>query len=194
MNLGPGRACFYQLQEDCEQGFHVGDPDLAETNMTLWGSGAGGVNVSFSFSDVSSGLSNFVVVDEIRAGVHELDPRGSWALGFPGASATVRHGIIDRNEDAYGPNNQNAGSDDIVGCEQLHAVVGPAKLKTLRMPCHSNTPEDNSQATARSMHPGGVHVLMLDGSTHFVSDSVNLDVWYQMHCRDTEGDLVLPFH
>ena len=35
---------------------------------------------------------------------------------------------------------------------------------------------DNTAAT-RSMHPGGVQVLMADGSVQLVSDSVTLPVW-----------------
>lgn len=197
MNMGPGRACFYELQPDCTHGFHVGDPDLAGTNMRLWGTGAGGVNVSFSFTDIKSGLSNFVMVDEIRAGIDTVDPRGSWALGFPGASATVRHGILQGREDANGPNSQQIHSDDIVGCAALHEKLGEQKLRQLRMPCYSPSghgeAEINSQATARSMHRGGVHLLMGDGSAHFVGDTVNPEVWYHMHSRESTDPFDLPF-
>jgi prepilin-type processing-associated H-X9-DG protein len=31
--------------------------------------------------------------------------------------------------------------------------------------------------SARSMHPGGVNVLMGDGSIHFVADEIDLAVW-----------------
>ena len=40
---------------------------------------------------------------------------------------------------------------------------------------------------------GGVHVLMLDGSGHFVSDTVNLDIWHRMHKRDNKDVFELPF-
>lgn len=197
MNMGPGRACFYELQPDCTHGFHVGDPDLAGTNMKVWGAGAGGINISFSFSDVKSGLSNFVMVDEIRAGIDAVDPRGSWALGFPGASATVRHGILQGREDANGPNSQQIHADDIVGCEALHEKLGAEKIRQLQMPCYPRSDhgesEINAQATARSMHPGGVHLLMGDGSAHFVGDTVNPEVWYHMHSRESTDPLDLPF-
>ena len=31
--------------------------------------------------------------------------------------------------------------------------------------------------TARSYHPGGVNVLMGDGSVHFINDSISLNLW-----------------
>ena len=194
INIGPGRQCLFETDPTCTDGFHVGDPDVANVNMTLWGSGVAGVNKSFEFSDFLSGLSNVVVVDEIRAGVHAVDPRGTWALGFPGASATIRHGLATFIDDDNGPNNQYVHADDIVGCTELTTQLG-SSLQTLRMPCWPavGQPEVNAQATARSMHLGGVHVLMGDGSVHFISDTVGSEIWYLMHNRETTDAVELPF-
>ncbi len=194
MNMGPGSNCIHELQPECENGFHVDDPDLAGKAQLLWGTGAGGVNVSVSFSEITSGQSNFVVVDELRAGVHAVDPRGTWALGFPGASATVRHGQVGVQEDAFGPNNQDINSDDIVGCGQIESELGEEQLNALGMPCYARPElEINSQAAARSLHTNGVHVLMGDGSVHFVTDQVNPDIWFYMHNRSVEDPFELPF-
>lgn len=195
INFGPGRGCIHELEPDCEFGFHVDNPDLLSGVRTTWGSGAAGINVSFSFEDFTTGTSNFVIVDEIRAGIHPVDPRGSWALGFPGASITIRHGLLHRNEDAVGPNNQDPDSDDIIGCAHLTSELGEDGLLKAKMPCHHPMVplEMNVQATARSQHPGGVNVLMADGSAHFVSDQVNLDVWFHMHHRENNEAFDLPF-
>jgi prepilin-type processing-associated H-X9-DG protein len=42
-------------------------------------------------------------------------------------------------------------------------------------------------ASARSMHPGGVNVGMLDGTVHFVSDSVDTEIWRAL-CTSAAGD------
>lgn len=46
--------------------------------------------------------------------------------------------------------------------------------KDLNMPCRTSVSdwEGAHKLAARSAHPGGVNVVMIDGSTHFVSDDV----------------------
>ena len=112
MNFGPGRACVMALEPDCENGFHVDSAELLTKNSVTWSDGAGGFNKSFGFKDIIGGTSSFVILDEIRAGIHPLDPRGAWALGYAGASLTMRHGLITPREDAAGPNNQTVAADD----------------------------------------------------------------------------------
>ena len=56
-----------------------------------------------------------------------------------------------------------------------------------------NFPEATYAAvTSRSYHPGGVNVTMVDGSTHFVTDSIDLTNWRAMATRDG-GELVEEF-
>ena len=45
---------------------------------------------------------------------------------------------------------------------------------------------------ARSNHPGGVNVLMADGSVRFVTDSIDLTTWRALGtCRG--GEVLNPF-
>lgn len=200
MNMGSNAACYNIVRpgepNTCEDGFHVDGTDLAVDNTTVSGNGVGGINASFHYSDMQAGLSNLVCVEEIRAGVHALDPRGTWALGYSGASGTLRHGVVSPNEDDAGPNNQYPNSDDIQGCTMLKAAVGASRLAQLRMPCFSSSDklsEVNYEATSRGLHPGGVHVLTLDGGVHFVSDNVNPEIWFQLHNRNNSTPFSLPF-
>ena len=197
LNLGAGRGCLHELDPNCVDGFHVGETDLLHENQTLWGTGVCGVNCSHRFGDIRSGLSNFVIVDELRAGVRSLDPRGTWALGFTGASLLSRHGITSESEDANGPNNQYSDADDIIGCAALEADPGAGELARLGMPCFDAATigrvEQNSQAAARSEHPGGVHVLTADSSAHFISDLISPDVWFYLHVRDPAEPFDVPF-
>jgi hypothetical protein len=45
---------------------------------------------------------------------------------------------------------------------------------------------------ARSYHNGGVHVLLLDGSTHFINDSIKHNVWRGYATRDGGEVVSLP--
>lgn len=200
MNMGTNGACYNVTRPGfpttCEDGFTVNGTDLTTDNTTMSGIGVGGVNIAFRFADMPTGLSNLICVEEIRAGFHPLDPRGSWALGYPAASGTLRHGVVSDDEDDAGPNNQSPFADDLQGCIQLRQVVGRDELARLRMPCFGTSHPlfgVNYQATARSLHTAGVEVLMVDGSVHFVSDNVNPDVWYRLHNRRNTEPFSLPF-
>jgi type II secretory pathway pseudopilin PulG len=181
INAGPDRGCFIGKRPGCADGFHVDSTDLAHKNLVVWGTGFAGFNYCISLTDIKNGTSNMVAVDEIRAGIDPADPRGSWALGFPGASMTFRHGLVSKAEDAHGPNNADPDSDDIVGCKDICARRGRDYLSSVGMPCHSNLPESNAQATSRSMHPSGVNVLLADGAARFVSDAIDPNIWYSIH-------------
>ncbi len=174
MNVGPNSACF-TFEPTCPNGFHTGTNDLINTNATLWGSGVGGFNVSARFRDFPNGLSNMIALDEIRAGIDPIDPRGVWSLGFPAASITAVH--------AAGP-NVGIGYDGINACTILTLTYSETALERLGMPCSSSPIAANYAATARSQHPGIVNALRLDGSVESISDQMDAELWTSLHSRD----------
>jgi hypothetical protein len=108
---------------------------------------------------------------------------------------TYCHGIYNLGNSAP-PNSQSPSADDVVGCSALLAKYGLTKLTAMGMPCQVNTAngiEIGIQATSRSMHPNGVHILLLDGSTQFMSENINPQIWQDMHSNLTAGDSNLPF-
>jgi len=117
--------------------------------------------------DITDGSSNTMLLAELRAGLTPTDRRGVWALGEAGSSVLFWHGF---SGDANGPNARNDNADDIDGCSQLVAEVGYQRLRDQRMTCW--TPCPSWQATARSVHYGGVHIALADGSVRFVSDHI----------------------
>ncbi|MGZ0171557.1 MAG: DUF1559 family PulG-like putative transporter [Planctomycetales bacterium] len=151
------------------------------------GSGLGGmssVNESVRMRDITDGTSNTIAVDELRAGQNDRDLRGSWAM--PGLGA----GTAAMFNDASTPNSAEPNSDDMENC----AVAGLAGNPVQGMGCFDST--STGQMTARSMHVGGVHVLLADGAVRFISNSIDFQrntsgcgqdprgVWQAIHTRN----------
>jgi prepilin-type processing-associated H-X9-DG protein len=160
---------------------YYGSFDVKRNEFAMWGSGVAGINKSFSFEDCSNGLATLVLVDEIRAGIHSIDPRGVWCLGQIGGSITWAHGVAG---DACGPNPTAPDADDILRGFALHKAVGAERLAAEGMTACAHLSR-NQQASARSQHAGGVNVLMCDGAVKFICNNVDLEVWHAIHSRLT---------
>jgi len=107
------------------------------------------------------GTSNTMLMAEVRRKPveTELDVRGSFQNDGNGAGASCQFMTV------LTPNSTAA--DVTWGC-------GNAATQTPGMPCTTAGP---SQFAARSLHPGGVNVLMADGSVIFISQTIDLAVW-----------------
>jgi prepilin-type processing-associated H-X9-DG protein len=131
-----------------------------------------GPNVSVKLRQISDGTSKTFMLGEVRAGPSELDSRGVWALGHAGASLLAKYGA---NGDDNGPNVCNANADDVI------TNLGDLSSSPCGVPSNAEAAKECmtvykgdvfDQATARSKHPGGVHMAMCDGSVQFISDDV----------------------
>lgn len=160
--------------------------DRESDTFQYWGNGIAGFNKSFHYGDFSNGISHLVALEEIRAGIHPVDPRGVWGWGHIGSSVTWAHGV---NGDAYGPNNSWDRADDIIGCGKLHKLLGVEKIVAEKMGCASYI-DQNMQATSRSQHSGGVNVLFLDGTVKLIADEIDPGLWHIMHSRETPADIL----
>ena len=117
---------------------------------SLIGFGPFMVNRKLKLKAVTDGLSNTVMVSEVL-NIEGNDSRGTLHWGA-GAHFLLTH-------------PPNASFNDLT----RHCVTKPeAPCKTSRM-----TWRGAHQLTARSFHPGGVNVLLMDSSTRFVSDDVD---------------------
>ena len=173
-NYGMNLFCIELLASQSPNGLQYGTPDLFNTNATAWGGGIGGINVSLRLADIPTGLSNMIGIDELRSGISPLDPRGTWAFGMVGASISA---INDK-----GPNPSDR-ADGITSCTTLELAMSAAEMMRLGLPCDGSPVPGNYMASARSLHPGTVNCLSMDGSVQTVSDSIDDTIWIRLHSR-----------
>lgn len=163
-----------------------------------------------SLRRVTDGTSNTMVFSEVRTLDHERDERGAWAVPWAGSSILsfdMHHMCADGSsfgrcmtEGYYRPDPRSVGStqlpnstgikDTLFYCqdEQRDAAA------TAGMPCLGWNRQVGSNgfysASPRSLHPGGVNVVFLDGHTAFVSNDVDdytFAYWVSINDGQAEG-------
>jgi prepilin-type N-terminal cleavage/methylation domain-containing protein len=139
----------------------IGGSQTQWTSMPSDQRGAIGFGRSANLRDFTDGTTNTVAVWEIRVGITNTDPRGTWALGRYGASLV---GGCDNQGDCPGINASNDGSDDVQGCDSRPAQG---------MGCWNG---GDGQSAPRSLHVGGVHALLGDGSVKFISQNLDFGI------------------
>jgi prepilin-type N-terminal cleavage/methylation domain-containing protein/prepilin-type processing-associated H-X9-DG protein len=131
-------------------------------------------NYGARLTDITDGTSNTAMFAELRSGISPLDPRGTWALGFPSAS------IVNAGRAAYNPTPNNtlgdSGSDgdEIENCSKFwFAGIG----SRAGMGCINDPGAIMTSGMSRSMHTGGVNVCLGDGSVRFIPNSISELSW-----------------
>jgi prepilin-type N-terminal cleavage/methylation domain-containing protein/prepilin-type processing-associated H-X9-DG protein len=116
-----------------------------------------GTGVWRRFEDIRDGTSNTLMLGEYLTGTNETnEPRG-WYWSDEPANSVIQTG-----------DTPNTSVPDLIfpGWCKNH----PDK----NLPCQQDTDE---MAASRSYHPGGVNVVLVDGSVHFVTDNIALSTW-----------------
>jgi prepilin-type N-terminal cleavage/methylation domain-containing protein/prepilin-type processing-associated H-X9-DG protein len=135
-----------------------------------------GINFGATFMRIPDGVSNTILFTEVRAGINATDPRGVWAMGYPGASVTAANAIGDNPN----PNTNSETADDIQGCPNFYySGIGTRDL----MGCSTgfaNLGWPSWQAQARSHHSAGVNVCFTDGSVRFIDSYVSQGTWFYL--------------
>jgi prepilin-type processing-associated H-X9-DG protein len=141
-----------------------------------------GVISKVTFATVTDGLSNTVAVAECLIGERDLSPAtgGSYrrrlATGTGGHYTTAPQTFLNTK----GPGGNYAATQalhagHVIGSAAFYPYVHQSWVHTLLPPNSPNCHNDWHKAliTASSNHSGGVNVGFLDGSVHFVSDTIN---------------------
>lgn len=142
-------------------------------------------NYGAKLSEVLDGTSNTIMVAELRSGLTQSDPRGVWAMGFPGAS------VVNAGRGPYNPTpNNKLGGTSADGGDELQdgaSYCDPAGA-ALGMGC-TTAGDLMTSGMSRSLHVGGVHTCHVDGSVHFVSENIDQINWCRMLAR-ADGQVI----
>jgi prepilin-type processing-associated H-X9-DG protein len=132
-------------------------------------------------SRITDGLSNTLLISEVRTLDNPLDERGTWSLPWTAASllAFDMHQSEEIPFDApyvaeakYAyqtqlPNNLGPNAD------MLQICPDPATAQFEGMPCLNFNNHFYLSAAPRSRHPGGVNTVYVDGHVGFLPDNID---------------------
>jgi prepilin-type processing-associated H-X9-DG protein len=133
-------------------------PDNPQNKQAVFG-----FNRVVRLGDIRDGTSNTMAMGEYLTGVPQdeyfWDLRGLHWIDLPGFSQL------------YTRSTPNSSSPDLFNPERFCA-----SRPSLNLPCAGSS-LDQLTAASRSRHPGGVNVLLADGSVRFVNQTIDLKTW-----------------
>lgn len=121
-----------------------------------------GANVPTRIADITDGTSNAGAISEALGGMNEQDARGFiWgdqaAFQFLFAELAPNSKLPDRCP------NSNQGCRSVASNDPFRPWTAASS--------------GNETCASRSLHAGGVHLLLADGSVRFVSNNIDLNTW-----------------
>ena len=165
------------------------------------------VNRGQALRRLSDGVSNTLMLAEVRTRDEISDQRGAWALAWTGASllaldlhssgtglginascsdAATQGDVYmpvatqEAQDRAHMPNNRPGGFNQ----DYIRQCTNRAEADILGMPCKTEGSDNFWSAAARSSHPGGVYGAMADGAVRWVSDDIGGVALASMICID----------
>jgi prepilin-type N-terminal cleavage/methylation domain-containing protein len=140
----------------------------APNDPTMKGTWKMGSKLGVKMATITDGTSKTLLASEIVGYPSVNDVRGAWTLGGMGGMAFTTKQIP----------NVTSAPDVLASCEQV-PMLGPQ----FNCAVESSPMMGQSYAAARSAHVGGVIAAMVDGSTHFVADTIDATVWQNLGTR-----------
>jgi prepilin-type N-terminal cleavage/methylation domain-containing protein len=162
------------------------------------------LNAETGMSDVMDGLSNTIMLGELRLGSNS----GTYAVGdvikgpaLPGGpvqfptQATVEAYGVTCAQGIGGAMNANTGANwgSTTNIVAINEVAPPNWPYPNCQPC-VGCGESDSQGVfpARSLHPGGVNAALGDASIRFVSQTIDFNLWQGLGSRSGGETLQVP--
>jgi prepilin-type N-terminal cleavage/methylation domain-containing protein/prepilin-type processing-associated H-X9-DG protein len=154
------------------------------------------INYGSRIGDFTDGTSSTVLFNEVRAGVSQYDPRGTWAIGMPGSSITC----AGRNYNPT-PNFLNGefmpgtaqdtlanaiGGDELAGVYKYWypGIAVKDGMAAYEQGCTGPGCDANNSAGAKSRHTGGVNACFADGHVQFINNSISQWVWCMLQSKN----------
>lgn len=144
--------------------------------MQRWDAGPFEVNSKTAAKDFSDGMSNSILVSELRKG-----GRGSNLNDSRGMLHYPEGPFVHFN---YSPNTSTPDQLRTAWC-----------TTTTEMPCvgsYNAFNDKNMIYSSRSVHTGGVQVLLADGGARFVSENINTTLWQNLGLHN-DGVVISEF-
>ncbi|WP_435011106.1 DUF1559 domain-containing protein [Tundrisphaera lichenicola] len=138
-----------------------------------------GHNGNISFATITDGLSNTVFMAEVLQGAMN-DIRGTIWQSVPGGSHYMSRFTPNKPQDIYGSGVQG---------DQLNQIIFCVNEPVQGLPCTGGTGDRRAFAAARSHHPGGINMLMGDGSVRFTKDTIANATWSALHSMNA-GEVI----
>ncbi len=164
------RSIALMTQEDLSRGNYVacyGSGTLNQARTDPNRAGVFAVNSSNGFRDIVDGASNTVAFSEVRYSMNASDARGVWASAWMGGGAFST---------GLQPNSTSGERT-------------PSCTDSTRLPACTTDTGGGQIAPARSLHVGGVHACLADGSARFISENINSNIWRALGTRNNGEQL-----
>jgi prepilin-type N-terminal cleavage/methylation domain-containing protein/prepilin-type processing-associated H-X9-DG protein len=133
-----------------------------------------------NFAAITDGTSNTVFLGEVLQGSLR-DVRGVMWSSVPGGASFMTRFTPNGLRDylSGGPASQSAvnGGDFLNNAPGLFCDSEPV----LQLPCFPKASDRAAFAGARSRHPGGINVMLGDGSVRFIKNTVNHPTWIALN-------------
>jgi prepilin-type N-terminal cleavage/methylation domain-containing protein/prepilin-type processing-associated H-X9-DG protein len=127
-------------------------------------------NYGAKLTQITDGTSNTMVFGEYLTGVPQDE--------YPNDLRSVAWVDLPGFSQIYTRVTPNSSSPDLVNPEKFSY-----DRPDLNLPCAPSSLEE-ATAASRSRHPGGVNVLLADGSVRFVEQRINLATWQALGSID----------